>query len=328
MHNDDQISGKTIIVIAALSIVVLGGLIYSYQAGYLFPDYLMVFHAGSLSIPLQRLGVEFSKVHPKVRVSFESSGSVDAVRKITDLGRSCDLLFVADWILIPKMMYDQHADWVLIFASNEMVIAYTDKSRYGDEINSMNWYKILSREDVALGRSDPNCDPCGYRALMVFQLASIYYGDPSINKTLSEHKRTVIRPKSVELLALLESGQIDYAFEYKSVAIQHNLKYVELPDEINLSNWMMRDYYGQAKVTIIRGDRRVLIVGAPILYGVTIPKNAENIDDAIVFIKFMLSEDGRRIIEECGQNAIYPAYTDDTSKIPPELRGYVQRLPG
>ena len=323
-----QMIGKTIIVSAALLIIVLGGLIYSYQAGYLFPEYLTVFHAGSLSIPLHRLGGEFSKAHPRIHMNFESSGSVDAVRKITDLGRSCDLLFVADWILIPKMMYDQHADWVLIFASNEMVIAYTDKSRYGDEINFTNWYKILSMEDVVLGRSDPNCDPCGYRALMVIQLASIYYGDPSINKTLSEHRRTVIRPKSVELLALLESGQIDYAFEYKSVAIQHNLKYVELPDEINLSNWTMRDYYRQAKVTISRGDRRVLIAGAPILYGVTIPKNARNVDDAIAFIRFMLSEGGRRIIEECGQNAIYPAYTDDPSKIPSELRGYVQGLPG
>ena len=106
-------SGKTIIVIVALLIVVLGGLIYSYQAGYLFPEYLTVFHAGSLSIPLHRLGVEFSKIHPRIRVSFESSGSVDAVRKVTDLGRSCDLLFVADWILIPKMMYDQHADCLL-----------------------------------------------------------------------------------------------------------------------------------------------------------------------------------------------------------------------
>ena len=320
--------GKTIIAVAALLTIVLGGLIYAHQAGYLFPEYLMVFHAGSLSIQLHRLGGEFLKAHPRIHMNFESSGSVDAVRKITDLGRSCDLLFVADWILIPKMMYDQHADWVLIFASNEMVIAYTDKSRYGDEINSTNWHKILSRKDVAFGRSDPNCDPCGYRALMVFQLASLYYGDPSINKTLSEHKRTVIRPKSVELLALLESGQIDYAFEYRSVAIQHNLRYVELPDEINLGNWTMRDYYRKAKVTIIKGDKRVLITGAPILYGVTVPKNAMNVNDAMAFIRFMLSEDGRRIIEECGQNAIYPAYTDDPSKVPSELRGFVQRLPG
>ena len=319
---------KKVIVTIILIAIVLGGFFYAYQSGYLFPNYLTIFHAGSLSVPLQKIGEEFSHKHPRIRIAFESSGSVDAVRKITDLNKSCDVLAVADWILIPKMMYDKHASWVIIFASNEMVIAYTDKSKYSNEINSTNWYKILSRDDVTIGRSDPNCDPCGYRALMVFQLASIYYSDSSINTTLWEHENTIVKPKSVELLALLESGQLDYAFEYKSVAVQHHLKYVELPDEINLSNWTLRDYYAQINVTISKGDEKVVIKGAPILYGVTIPSNAKHPSDAIKFIKFMLSKDGRNIIEECGQNPIYRVYTDDPARVPPELKEFVQELSG
>jgi len=321
-------SKKVIVTIIILIAIVLGGFFYAYQSGYLFPNYLTIFHAGSLSVPLQKISEEFSHKHPRIRIAFESSGSVDAVRKITDLNKSCDVLAVADWILIPKMMYDKHASWVIIFASNEMVIAYTNKSKYNNEINSTNWYKILSKDDVTIGRSDPNCDPCGYRALMVFQLASVYYSDPSINTTLWEYENTIVKPKSVELLALLESGQLDYAFEYKSVAVQHGLKYVELPDEINLSNWTLRDHYAQVNVTISKGNEKVVIKGAPILYGVTIPSNAEHPSDAIEFIKFMLSEDGRNIIEECGQNPIYPAYTDDLTRIPPELKEFVQELPG
>ena len=319
---------RVIVTIIVLIAILLGGLFYTYQSGYLFPNYLTIFHAGSLSVPLQKIGEEFSHKHPRIRIAFESSGSIDAVRKITDLNKSCDVLAVADWILIPKMMYDKHASWVIIFASNEMVIAYTDKSKYSNEIDSTNWYKILSRDDVTIGRSDPNCDPCGYRALMVFQLASIYYSDPSINTTLWEHENTIVKPKSVELLALLEAGQLDYAFEYKSVAVQHHLKYVELPDEINLSNWTLRDYYAQVNVTISKGSEKVVIKGAPILYGVTIPSNAKHPSDAIEFIKFMLSEDGRNIIEECGQNPIYPAYTDELARVPPELKEFVQELPG
>ena len=323
-------SKKVIITIIILIAILLGGFFYAYQSGYLFPNYLTIFHAGSLSVPLQKIGEEFLHKHPRIRIAFESSGSVDAVRKITDLNKSCDILAVADWILIPKMMYDKHASWVIIFASNEMVIAYTDESKYSKEIeeNPTDWYKILSRDDVTIGRSDPNCDPCGYRALMVFQLASIYYSDPSINTTLWEHENTIVKPKSVELLALLEAGQLDYAFEYKSVAVQHHLKYVELPDEINLSNWTLRDYYAQVNVTISKGNEKVVIKGAPILYGVTIPSNAKHPSDAIEFIKFMLSKDGRKIIEECGQNPIYPAYTDELARVPPELREFVQELPG
>ncbi|MDI6846940.1 MAG: extracellular solute-binding protein, partial [Candidatus Bathyarchaeia archaeon] len=273
-----------------------------------------------------KIGEEFSHKYSRIRIAFESSGSVDAIRKMTDLNRSCDILAVADYNLIPKMMYDNHASWVIIFASNEMVIAYTDGSKYNNEINSTNWYEILSKDEVTIGRSDPNCDPCGYRALMVFELASIYYSDPFINTTLWEHSNTVVRPKSVELLALLEAGQIDYAFEYKSVAVQHNLNYVELPDEINLSNWTMSNYYASVNITISKDDEHMVITGAPILYGVTIPKNAEHESEAVDFVKFMLSQDGRNIIEECGQNSMYPAYTDDVSRVPSELREFVQQL--
>jgi hypothetical protein len=34
----------------------------------------------------------------------------------------------------------------------------------------------------------------------------------------------------------LESGDIDYAFEYKSVALQRNLHFLEFPPEINLGS--------------------------------------------------------------------------------------------
>jgi len=320
-------STNKIVVITTLAVVTISGLIYTYQSGYLFPEYLTIFHAGSLSIPLSKIGEQFSRTYPRIRLAYESSGSVDAVRKITDLHKSCDLLAVADYILIPEMTYPDYASWTIIFASNEMVIAYTDKSAHSDEINSDNWYEILSRPDVIVGRADPNKDPCGYRALMVFQLASIYYSDPSINSSLWSHDKTVIRPKSVELLANLESGQIDYAFEYKSVAVQHGLRYVELPDEINLCSWNLREYYAQVNVTIQKGDEKMTVVGAPILYGLTVPKNAGHRDAALSLVRLILGNEGKRIIEECGQNALHPAYADDISKVPQQLRDLVENLP-
>jgi len=71
-----------------------------------------------------------------------------------------------------------------------------------------------------------------------------------------------------------------------------------------------------------------VIKGAPILYGVTIPSNAKHSNDAIEFIKFMLNEDGKNIIDECGQNPIYLAYADDPARVPPELKEFVRELPG
>ncbi len=50
-----------------------------------------------------------------------------------------------------------------------------------------------------------------------------------------------MRPYSVQLLPLLESGDIDYSFEYTSVIRQHGMEYVSLPPEINLGDPRLLD---------------------------------------------------------------------------------------
>jgi molybdate/tungstate transport system substrate-binding protein len=50
------------------------------------------------------------------------------------------------------------------------------------------------------------------------------------------------------LLGLLESSDIDYTFEYESVAIQHELGFVVLPEEIDLSTEDFFDRYPQVRV--------------------------------------------------------------------------------
>ena len=66
---------------------------------------------------------------------------------------------------------------------------------------------------------------------------------------LSKNK-DYIRPKEVDLVALIESNAIDYMFQYKSVAIQHKLKYIELPDEINLSDPCKNDIYKSVSLDV------------------------------------------------------------------------------
>jgi molybdate/tungstate transport system substrate-binding protein len=236
---------------------------------------LTIFHAGSLSIPLKDLNEEF-KEYMKVKgydveIKLEPSGSVMAVRKVTDLGKKADIVAVADYTLLPTFMYPKYADFYIAFARNELVLCYTDKSKYSDEINGENWYDILSRDDVKFGFSNPNIDPCGYRSVMAMKLAELYYKKPIFHELIEKHTnikangtkiltpkdittdgKVVIRDKSVDLIALLESGSIDYAFEYKSVALQHNLSFVELPDEVNLRNPLLKDWYEQVSITVGR----------------------------------------------------------------------------
>lgn len=288
---------------------------------------VIVFHAGSLTVPMKALAEAFQAKYPGVTFETEASGSNAAARKISELGRQADLMMSADYTVIDKLLIPDFAGWNIQFAHNTMVIAYADESQYADDINADNWYEILTRQGVIYGHSDPDADPCGYRTLMVWQLAEEHYGLPGLNARLEEHcPLENVRPKSVVLIAFLESGDMDYAWEYRSVAVQHGMKFVELPDEINLSMVEHADLYSQATVEIAGKEpgTTMTMVGKPIVYGVTIPKNAPSPELALDFVKFLIGPEGQAIMEEQGQPPIVPPVADDRNALPAVLQTLVR----
>lgn len=286
---------------------------------------LPIFYAGSLTIPFAQVSKEFNQLYPEVGILAEGAGSQTAIRKVTELHKECGVIGSADYTLISQLMFPGYAEWYIVFATNQICIAYTEQSQFADEINGDNWYEILQRDRVKYGRSDPNQDPCGYRTLMVWQLAEAYYGVPGLYDKLYAAEGDMERPKSVELIALLESGDLDYAFEYSSVAAQHNLDYVVLPPEINLANEEFNDFYATAGVEISGKQPGEMIVkkGKSIVYGVTIPSNFPRQQLAVAWVDFLLSPEGMAIMEANGQPPVIPAVTNDMSKLPDELKKYV-----
>ena len=291
---------------------------------------LKVIAAGSLLAPFAEAEKEFEAAHPGVDVQIEGHGSIQVIRQVTDLHRMADVIAVADESLIPDLMYRpmegsdrNYSDWYLPFSTNEMVIAYTNKSRYYEEITPENWYLILARPDVRLGFSNPMLDAAGYRALMVMQLAEEEYDDPTLfEQIITNHfpstitvlengttttidlpeimrpsdDQVVIRDGSIYLLSLLAAGGIDYAVEYKSVAEGMNLSYVTLPDSINLGSANYADQYRH--VTVILGFPRFSTIGRertgrPIVYAMTIPANAPRPELAREFIDYVASESAK-----------------------------------
>jgi len=290
-------------------------------------QHLVVFHAGSLSMPLKAIADSFMRENPGVTIDMEAAGSVDCVRKITELGKSCDVLASADYSIIDSMMIPAAASWNIRFAGNEMAIVFHDKSRMSDKISADNWFEILANKDVAFGRSNPSSDPCGYRALMTLQLAEKHYGKKGMAGKLAAKDNQYIRPKETDLLALLESNTIDYIFLYRSVAIQHGLKYIKLPDAVNLGNPAFAAEYATARVTIAGkqpGDS-TQVVGSPMVYGLTIPMSAANPDLAQKFVAYLLSADkGGKVLETMGQPSVVPSAATGFDALPAELKQFAK----
>ena len=259
---------------------------------------LVVFNAGSLARPL-RAALDTFATRENVRFEQEQAGSLETARKVTELGRIPDIIALADYAIFPQLLVPEHATWYAMFARNRMGLAYSDESRHADSINATNWWRIVLRPDVETGHSDPHLDPAGYRALLVMQLAERYYREPRLAARL---RRAVpprnVRPKEIDLVALLETRELDYAYQYESVARGAGLEFLAFPDSVSLANIRDSAFYAQAVVRVVghRPGDSLTIRGEPIVYALSIPRRAEHARLAEAFVQFLLSEDGRRIL--------------------------------
>ena len=319
---------------------------------------LTIYYAGSLAVPFSELKAEFESTHPNVEVLCESGGSATMINKaitVAEAGETPpDIIASADYKLIPDRLYEKgYADWYIAFARNEMVLCYRDGAPGSDEIlnSTRTWYDVLRNDPVSYGHSNPDDDPCGYRTLMVIQLAQKYHYDNATEFGLTpdpnadglydalipgnEHDRgrvggskEVVRSNSVDLIAGIQSGDLDYAFEYRSVAAQHSLNFIELDDAVNLgqlgmigdTNITYEDFYQGASIEIMTepGPPPAYSAqnGAPVIYGVTILKDAENKELAIEFVTLLLSPEGQKAMEASGQPFIQPVICDHAENLP------------
>jgi len=286
---------------------------------------IIIFHAGSLSVPFKQLKAGFEKKNRNVNVLLEPAGSLVCARKVTELKKPCDIVASADYFVINELLIPEYASWNIRFATNEIVIAFNEKAKYGSVITADNWIDILSDEDVIYARSDPDSDPCGYRTVLTFMLAEKYYNKKGLTEKMVSKDRAYIRPKEVDLIALIESNSIDYMFQYKSVAIQHKLKYIELPDEINLSEPAKTEIYKSVylDVTGTSPGTKIRVTGDYINYSITVIDNAPQKEMAIDFLCYMLSDEGIDIFRQNGQNPIIPFSTEQQDKLPAKLLKYL-----
>ncbi len=291
---------------------------------------VIIFNAGSLTIPFAKMEKAFEARYSKVDILREAGGSRKCARKITDLKKPCDIMASADYSVIDQLLIPAYTDWNIRFATNRLVLCYTNKSRYAKEINAQNWYEILLKKDVIWGHSDPNLDPCGYRSVMVLQLAEKYYEKPGLFKNLIANRPKEISAQSPWSSFLLQTGNMDYAWEYRSVAVQHGLRFVEFPDQINLGNYKYDTFYKNAIVKVAGKKPGTFMNkrGKSCTYGITLLKNAPNSRAATAFLQYMLdAQGGLKILKEMGQPPFIPCRVptmEMKARLPRALRDLVE----
>jgi molybdate/tungstate transport system substrate-binding protein len=257
----------------------------------LLADTLLIYVAASLTKPIQPI-LDAYAARTGTVIQRESGASLEHARKITELHRVPDLLLLADVEVISQLLVPKYASWYAEFARNRMVVAYTDRSKRSREITPDNWMKLLQQSDVEVGRTDQNLAPVGYRTLIMFDLAERYYKQPGLASALLQHApERNIRPNAAELAALLAAGELDYIYDYQSVAESNGFRFIALPDAINLGDPKRAAEYARASVRV-RGaspGSTTEFTGQPILYGMSVPKDAPHSAAAARFLAYLTS---------------------------------------
>lgn len=267
---------------------------------------LTVFNAGSLARPLKAALDTFAR-REGIEIAQESAGSLESARKLTELQKIPDFIALADAEVFPRYLMPAHVDQYTLFARNRMVVAFTDRSRFADEMTSASWTDVLTRDGVEVGRSDPELDPNGYRTLMVWQLAELARGDSGLAQRLETRAAARnVRPKEADLVGLLQAGELDYIWSYESMAKSTGLRYVMLGDSVDLSVPELAGFYANARVRV-RGasaGTTVEFTGEPILYAFAVPRLASNSALAQRFATFLVSAEGKAILRREGLDAL------------------------
>jgi molybdate/tungstate transport system substrate-binding protein len=279
-------------IVAVLPAVACGG---GAQPGKAGRDTLVVYVAASLARPLQPVLDTFA-AHTGAVIQRESGASLEHARKITELGRIPDVILLADYEVFPQLLMPAHATWYAQFARNRMVVAYTDRSRHAAEITPENWPNILVRRDVQVGRTDPSLAPAGYRALLLMKLAERHAHRPGLADSLLRNTPSEnVRGNAADLAALLAAGELDYIYEYQSVAEANGFRFIKLPSEVDLGDPAHAAEYATAQVVVYPSgpssnlgmERKY--AGQPILYGLSIPTRAPHPAIARQFITMLFS---------------------------------------
>src|ERR1043165_6127011 len=149
-------------------------------------DTAVIFIAASLTNAIRRQLDSFAAARGFMLLT-ESGASMEHVRTLTELHRIPDLLLLADDNVFPEHLAPNYTPWWAEFARNRMVVAYTDRSKAAKEISDTNWYRILTRPGIEVGRADPTLAPVGYRTLTLFALAALRYGQADLARKLVEN---------------------------------------------------------------------------------------------------------------------------------------------
>jgi molybdate/tungstate transport system substrate-binding protein len=214
--------------------------------------------------------------------ALEARGSAAAARLVADGTRDPDVLALADTALFDRVLNDV---WHAAVATNAVAVATADTDggravQAAAERDDVHWFDPLLDGAATLGRTDPDLDPLGYRTLFALELAAAHYDRRGLREALTAPDQ--VYPETA-LLSGFETGALDAAVVYETMADERGYDAVDLPPVVDLSSPAHADRYRAQSYAL---DDGVVVRGSVVEYGATLRSAdddaASRVFDAIV----------------------------------------------
>jgi len=236
------------------------------------PPEVSVAYAGSLVRVMEGPIAKSFAAHTGIAFRGEGKGSKALARLIADGVRTPDVFITAD----PKLfdgLRDAKGSMILrptVFASARMILGCARNSqrlRAFRAARTPSQFAALLKSGARVGRTDPRVDPKGERTLTVLQRLNV--PDAAQNEAVFPEE---------DLLARLETGELDCAFFYSTELHDAEVAAIELPPGANLN-----------------GEIR---------YALATLRDAPHAENAKRFVDFILHGEGHRILQQNGLRTI------------------------
>jgi molybdate/tungstate transport system substrate-binding protein len=288
-----------------------------------------VFYAGSLTTLNENLVGPAFAVATGYTYQGKSAGSLAIANQIKGRVATPDVVEFADPTVNATLMgptNGNYVSWYFTYARSELVVGFDPRSKFAQAFRQVQkhqlpWYRALLLHGLRLGRTDPNLDPKGYRALFMAGLAQRVYHLKNFKHAVfgADLNTAQIFPEEV-LVARVLTGQIDAGIFYLSEVRDLGIPYLTLPAQINLGSSKLSKQYATQHFTT---DQGLKITGAPILYTLTIPSTVKDVDGAQAFIRFVLGKRVRGASARHGLLSLPITATGDRSMVPAGLAGLI-----
>lgn len=299
-----------IIKLAAILVVIImvgiaGYAGFQYFNGKTYNSALLVYSADAYVQESNHFLNEFHNQTGNPVVSAKGAGSFTAAHEIGQGDPANVFISVSLQSYNRSYLGDRYSGWAIAFASDQLVLAYSNATRTQDvnnivsglqsarSSNSTTGFKSafsnLTSGKVSVGISDPSSDPAGLRGWISLEIAGSLYakGNQSYFTSRMQHNGGLSNSSSAALLVSpLVTGQIQFLFIYKSAAISKGLNYVSLPSRINFGNPALSSYYSGFSYNTATGPAKG---SAIMLYISALSNNTIMTDESYAFTSFVMN---------------------------------------